>query len=236
MKDIIKKQAGLCLELRDAFSGKVIGPGRTQVKINGKAPVEQKDMRFFIFQNVEEAGIWIVVQSAGFKMLSCTISWEEYQEKKAIFRSEASGYLQMPNGFWYQEAGIMLLSLWLYPERDYVLPRGYVCEYAEREPNEEIRIIKNPNAPVFLMEDYAGGNSLCMRAKEEAFGRIWRIGEPGGEYEDFTVTGMLGENRVRIEPKLCRTYIRGSRIYELYCTKTDEAGNVMLIFADTLIE
>lgn len=235
MKDIIKNHAGLCLELRDAWSGQVIEACRAQIRINGKAPDQQKDMRFFLFQTIEETDIQIVVQSVGFQSLHCTVSWEEYQEKRFAFQTGVSEFLQMPEGFWYQEAGIVLLSLWLLPGRDYVLPGGYAFRYVNGESEKEIRVLKNMYAPVFLMEDYTGGHELCMRAGEEAFGRVWRIGEPDGEYEDFTVTGIAGKTKVCIEPELCRTYVRGSRIYELFCTRADEEGNVMLIEKDAKI-
>ncbi len=223
MEDIIKHSMGLCLELRDAFSGRTVEPSRARVLINGKMPAWKKDGRFFIFQGLGlEEELWVTIRAAAYEPADRKILCED------VF-SQKSSYFRLADGFCYTEAGIRMLCLWLFPGRDYELPNGYVRQCVKAEPEEEVRIVKDPDSPAFLTEDYTGGRFLCISAGEESLGRSFRIGGLDEIYEDFTVAGRPGGQQICMEAELSRNYPRGSRVFELYCIRADEEGQALAI-------
>ncbi len=229
MKDLIRNRVDLCVELVDAFTNRIVGPVEAQVQINGRPPAMKKDERFFIFQKIEGDNIEITVQAEAYESIDCSISYGELQERaKGVLQGQA-GYAGFTGVFLHMESGIGVILLRLHPGEDYVLPVGFVRKQIEGAPGEEICVVKNPNAPMFLMEDYEGGRLLSIKAEDGMAGRRYHIEGKNGLQEEFTVTGQWGENQVMAETELHGRYEKGSRLHELYCAKADEEGKATVV-------
>lgn len=229
MGDFIVKKAGICVELRDALTNRAVAGAI--VKINKRGPTAVKEGRFHVFCEDGAGGLLITAWADAYKQTELYIAAEEYTESKAGGEEPLNkeNCKRLSGGFMYGYSGMCIISLFMYPGKDYSLPEGYVREITECGPGAEVRVVMDASLPLFLAEAYSGGGFVALRDGPDMLGRTYRVGEVSGEYEDFTVTGT-DRGAARIDSCLSGSYARGSRIYRLYCAMADASGKAELVY------
>lgn len=200
--DKLRCSVSLCVELKDAFTDKVIDGRECYVCVNGKPADVRKEGRYFIFLNMD-------------------MEKAEVEVKAPLY--ETCRYSVPP--------GKKRIVVPLYPNAQYPLPEGYERRLLQSAPGEEIRVIKEEQV-YFLAKDYSGGEwlgvtlpeTLCV---EGMYFRIQKRNEEG--FEDFQIMEKQGDSRYRIDHELSESYGRGSKISMLYCVRADEDGNAVII-------
>lgn len=222
--DVIKKRISFCIELKDAFTNRSIEAEDIRVYVNGKPPFLQKERRYYIFQDVPTDTIKVDITSNFYEDRHCVLCLTEYTDQNLPISAQRG---DIRNLF-----GIPFILILLYPGIGYPLPVGYKRIEYKGKPWEEIRVIKDRKSAFLLAADYCGGKTMhiVMSEKQEIEGICLRIESIKGEgYEDFSLTEQKDSFLYIMNKSLKGEYKKGSRIYELYCTKTDEKGRAVLI-------
>ncbi len=229
MGDFIAKKAGICVELRDAITNRAVAGAI--VKINKRGPAAVKEGRFHVFCEDGPVGLLITARADAYKQTELYIAPEEYTESIAGGEGplKEENFKRLSGGFMYRYSGMCIISVFMYPGKDYSLPEGYVREKTECGPGAEARVVMDASSPLFLAEAYSGGSLVALRDGPDMLGRTYRIGEVSGEYEDFTVTGTDG-GAARIDSCLSGSYARGSRVYRIYRVMADASGMAELVY------
>ncbi len=224
MKDQIVRKAAFCIELRDAFTNKIIESRDVSVYAKGYPKAVKKEDKYYLFWGTGNRQAEISIQSLFYEEKQCVISLEDEKGKK---EGECMGEWRVE-----EACGIPLFLITLYPNEAYALPAGYERVIVEGEPLEEIRVIKDKENMFLLADDYRMGEiiQILMKAGEMIENLPLRIVEKEGEeYEDFVITGHKENFQYFMGRALKGRYSKGSKIYELYCAKADKDGKAVMI-------
>lgn len=250
MADIIRNQASLCLECRDALTNLIIEAERLRVHVS-RSDMEDasgqqivigsvaKEHRFLLLYGIGQGNYIITVEVAGYEIKSCNVSMGENE-------LEIESRLEMVSGdYVYMVFGMPMLALRLYPGTQYGLPDGYVRKSVQANPFTLVREVIDTSQSFMLMEDYNGGRVLKMHAGGKIVGGLCRIQNKVRkgdntttigqrdfaviEEEDFVAMGETGEKGILLNKELTGSYPIGSRVYLLYEAVADEEGNAVVI-------
>lgn len=225
MKDRIIQRGYFCIEARDAFTNLPIPSEEVKIFVNGQAPILKKEGRYHIFNFMAEELLKVQVESLAYEKKSCVVSVSPF-----------AGEIQMmPDGMMYPFCGTFLLSIFLHPGENYILPAGYYRTKVSGQPGEEVRVIKTRDKWYSLTQEYNGGAwiDMYMPEENEAKGRWFRIQEREGKsYEDFVIVEEKENFGYRMKEALKGNYPKGSKIYELYLKMADGEGMAEVILAD----
>lgn len=222
--DVIQRKMSFCIELRDAFTNKVIEAEDMRLCVNGVFPMARKEKKYYIFENLPTDIIMVDIISIFYERRRVEIAISGDGAKKAP--------VHFPGGYIRIVFGIPLISIMLYPNERYNLPADYERQVFDARPFEEIRIKKDENKVFSLKEDYQGGVVFSVLFPQEKIleGTWFRIeSRDGEEYEDFIVLEQKGAVQYVMDRTLHKQYEKGSKIYELYCTIADEKGRAIVV-------
>lgn len=230
MRDIIARKISFCIELRDAFTNKRIESENINVYVRGYAAAVKKEQKYYVFLDIREDMAEVCIESPVYERKNCVIFFREYDKKQSIGDIQDVVVSDM--------SGIRLFLITLYPNERYVLPSGYERIVLDGRPQEELRVIRDETEGFLLAADYQGGRILQMMMPDKVCveGIKLRIMEKEGEcYEDFTVLEKKGFFQYTIDAPLTGQYLKGSRIFELYCVRADEEGKASVIVRSDIL-
>lgn len=228
MKDRICSGMHFCIEVRDAISNQIIQSGKRNLLVNGKGPVQQKEEGYSVFKWADCDELEIQMMSYGYKKKRFTISLT-----LPVLEIQC-----MPEGILYPLCGAFMLSLVLYPDENYILPKGYQRAEVSGEPGKVVRVIRDMEKCILLAEEYQGGVFIQMHVQKggNIRGGYFRIMEGRGmSGEDFVVAGEQEGSGYRMGKALSRRYPKGSRIYALYSAQVDETGIAEVIVRNSAV-
>ena len=224
MKDQIVRKAVFGIELRDAFTNRIIESEDIRVYARGYPEAVKKDGKYYVFWGIENERVEVSIQSLFYEEKQCVVSFEEGTE---IRKEECLGEWRVE-----EVSGIPLVLIPLYPNEMYTLPDGYERITAAGKPFKEIRVIKDKENVFLLAADYEAGENIqiLMTTGKAVRNLPFRIVEKNsGQYEDFVITRRKEAFEYVMEHPLKGRYSKGSKIYELYCARTDQEGKAIVI-------
>lgn len=224
MKDQIVRKAVFAIELRDAFTNRTIESEGICVYVRGYPAAVKKEGKYYVFWGIENERVEVNIHSLLYEEKQCVVSLEEGKRKR---EEECLGEWRVE-----EVSGIPLVLIPLYPNEIYTLPDGYKRITAEGKPFKEIRVIKDKENVFLLADDYKAGESIrvFMTTGKIVRNLPFRIVEKdSGQYEDFVITRRKEAFEYVMERPLSGIYSKGSKIYELYCARTDKEGKAIVI-------
>lgn len=223
MQDRIVKKAAFCIELKDAFTNKMIESEDVTIYAKGYPRAVKKENKYHVFWGEPAERIEISIKSLLYEEKHCVVyPGEEKGEKEECLEE------------WKTEKifGIPMIQLTLYPNETYILPDGYERIMVKGKPLEEVRMIKDKENMFLLAADYEAGENIriLMTTGKAVRNLPFRIVEKdSGQYEDFVIIRKKEAFEYVMEHPLKGRYSKGSKIYELYCAWADKEGKAVMI-------
>ncbi|MCM1498015.1 MAG: hypothetical protein NC124_06065 [Clostridium sp.] len=222
----MKRKIALCIELKDAFTGKTVGTEDIRITVNGRMPVSRKEQRYYLFQDLQTERIEVYIKSKLYQERRCQIVPGDGNCRETM---------GIPGGTLAYIWGIPMLCMELYPNEKYIVPAGYVRREYRAAPFEEIRVVKHTGSNLLLAADYDGGEWIRLMAPQaQGIKGSWFRIQEGENREDFMLLEQGDGNLYRIDRALTKRYQKGSRLYGLYCARADGEGRAFAIVKDDL--
>lgn len=208
----------LCVEVLDAFTNKRLRDKSVKLTVNGHSPVMLKEEKYYIFQMEQTAAIEVYIKSEFYETKSFLFHIGQIREKEVVNL--------LPDGWLTYMFQTFILTVLLVPGEQMPLEKGQFRKNFFGEPHKSIPVVKNQKRFYLLAEDYQGGNKISCLIPELEPGRCFQIEDKNGK-EEFLIIGREKKWDCILASSLQKSYLKGSKISEIYYVKADNDGKAV---------